>query len=102
MCCLSTFPYLRNYFDPSVWYWLSLAGQSLSGFGCPFISCVPTKISQNWFNDDQRILATTVLGLANPIGLVLGQLLTPVFVQVTIRLYISMRSWKQSYKRNLA
>jgi hypothetical protein len=54
----------------------------MSGVGSPFIACVPTKISQNWFKDDQRIIATTILGLSNPVGLVFGQLLTPIFVQV--------------------
>ena len=38
------------------------------------------QVSQNWFNERQRIIATTVLGLSNPIGLVLGQGVTPILV----------------------
>ena len=83
LCCLSTFPYLRDYSDPPVWYWMSLVGQALTGMGSPFIACVPTKISHHWFKADQRIIATTILSLSNPVGIVLGQAVTPLFVQVT-------------------
>merc|ERR1712008_487399 len=42
-------------------FYLALIGQALTGIACPFISCVPTKISQHWFNDEQRALATILL-----------------------------------------
>ena len=51
-----------------------------SGIACPFISCVPTKISQHWFGDDQRTMATIILGMSNPMGIVLGQGITPLLV----------------------
>jgi hypothetical protein len=37
-------------------------------------------VSQGWFNESQRPFATTLLGLANPLGLVLGQAVTPLIV----------------------
>ena len=83
MCCLSTFPYLREFYSPEVWYWLSLVGQALTGMGSPFIACVPTKISHHWFQEQQRIVATTILSLANPVGIDLGQAVTPLFVVVS-------------------
>ncbi len=57
------------------------AGQALTGVACPFISCVPTKISQHWFGDSQRTVATILLGMANPLGIVLGQGVTPLLVR---------------------
>jgi hypothetical protein len=53
-----------------------------AGIGSPFIACVPTKISQHWFAEHQRILATTILSLSNPVGIVVGQAVTPLFVRV--------------------
>ena len=69
------------WWDKHTAYVLTVFGQALTGMGCPFISCVPTKISQNWFGDSERGMATLILGMSNPLGLVLGQTLTPFLVQ---------------------
>jgi hypothetical protein len=59
----------------------------MTGLACPFISGVPTKISQHWFPDSQvphlsyssqsallqRTMATSLLGMSYPLGIVLGQ-----------------------------
>ena len=42
-----------------------------------FISCLPTKVSQNWFSERERTMTTLVLSLSGPLGLVVGQLLSP-------------------------
>lgn len=81
LCCISTFPGLNTMIPLSTQYWMSLIGQAATGVACPFISCVPTKISQHWFSDSQRTIATTVLGMSYPIGIVLGQGLTPHFIK---------------------
>ena len=81
LCCLSTFPKLADNIEPDAKFYLALVGQALTGIACPFISCVPTKVSQNWFSDEQRSLATILLGMSNPMGIVLGQLFTPLLVQ---------------------
>ena len=39
------------------------------------------QVSQNWFGESERNLATLILGMSNPLGLVLGQSLTPLFIQ---------------------
>ena len=62
VCCLSTFPNFRELFDPAVWYWMTLAGRATAGVGLPFIGCLTTKISHHWFSQNQRLLATTILG----------------------------------------
>ena len=72
---------IRDLFSPAVWFWTSVIGQAITGMGSPFIASVPTRISQNWFSEKQRPLATTILGLSNPMGLVIGQGVTPIFVQ---------------------
>merc|ERR1711971_500877 len=62
LCCLSTLPHLSEGLSSESQFNLALVGQALTGIACPFISCVPTKISQHWFNDEQRALATILLG----------------------------------------
>ena len=81
LCCLSTFPGLNKSVPKEVQYWLAVVGQGITGVACPFISGVPTKISQHWFPDRQRTMATTLLGLSYPLGIVLGQGVTPALVQ---------------------
>ena len=81
MCCLSTLPSLSDGLEPEAKFWLAFIGQAMTGIACPFISCVPTKISQHWFSDEQRTLATILLGMSNPMGIVMGQLFTPLLVQ---------------------
>lgn len=81
LCCISTFPGLSQYFSLSAQYWMALVGQAATGLACPFISCVPTKISQHWFPDSQRTMATTILGMSYPLGIVIGQGITPLIVR---------------------
>jgi len=81
LCCLSTFPWISDFFDKYHQYWLAVIGQGITGVACPFISGVPTKISQHWFPDRQRTMATTLLGMSYPLGIVLGQGVTPALVQ---------------------
>jgi len=81
LCCLSTFPWISTFFDKYHQYWLAVIGQGITGVACPFISGVPTKISQHWFPDRQRTMATTLLGMSYPLGIVLGQGVTPALVQ---------------------
>ena len=81
LCCLSTFPGISDYFTKSNQYWMAVIGQGITGVACPFISGVPTKISQHWFPDRQRTMATSLLGMSYPLGIVLGQGVTPALVQ---------------------
>ncbi len=66
--------------DSDTKYYMALVGQALTGVACPFISCVPTKISQHWFSDSERTVATIVIGMSNPLGIVLGEGVTPLIV----------------------
>jgi len=82
LCCLSTFPGLNQHISKEYQYWMAVIGQGITGVACPFISGVPTKISQHWFPDRQRTMATSLLGMSYPLGIVLGQGVTPALVQL--------------------
>ena len=60
---------------------MALIGQALTGIAFPFIYCQSTKISQNWFHDEQRSLATILLAMSFPIGSVISHIFTPLIVQ---------------------
>lgn len=45
-----------------------------------FKTLINCQVSQNWFCQEERGLATLLLAMSNPLGLVLGQLVTPLIV----------------------
>ena len=58
-----------------------LIGQALTGAAAPFITCLPTKVSQHWFGQNyQRTLATTIMSMSPALGLIFGHGITPLFV----------------------
>lgn len=84
---------------------MAFVGQAITGLASPLIASVPAKVSQHWFCEKQRPVATAILGnfsntnpirilatystvlrilvttgLSNPLGLVVGQALTPLLV----------------------
>jgi len=78
---LSTLPGLNQNMDLKTQYYLSLVGQALTGLGNPFAVSLPTKVSQNWFGEKERGLATGALAMSLPLGIVMGQGISPVFVK---------------------
>jgi len=77
---LSTLPGLNKQMDLKTQYYLSLVGQALTGMGNPFAVSLPTKVSQNWFGEKEREIATGILAMSLPIGIVFGQGCSPIFV----------------------
>ena len=93
LCFLSSLPPLSYDLTPDTRYQLALIGQALTGIACPFIACVPTKISQHWFADEQRTIATALLGLSGSMGCIFGLALTPQFVHRPDEITIMNSVW---------
>jgi len=93
MCFLSSMPHLADNLSNESKFNLALIGQALTGVACPFIACVPTKISQHWFADEQRSIATTVLGMAGSVGCILGQGITPLMVYQPTDIFLMNTVW---------
>ncbi len=70
-------PYARTH----AVYYIVLGAQLLSGFAQPVFSNNPSRIAATWFPSHQRVMATTIASLSNPIGIALGQLLPGLFVK---------------------
>jgi len=77
----STMPGLTDTLSLDVQFWLSVLGQALTGMGNPLSVSVPTKVSQNWFPENERLLATGILAMSLPLGIVAGQGCSPLFVK---------------------
>ncbi|CAK8687009.1 unnamed protein product [Clavelina lepadiformis] len=56
------------------------AGQALVAVGQPFSMYAPAKTAAVWFPEDERAIANTIGAVANPIGVVLAGLISPLFV----------------------
>jgi FLVCR family MFS transporter 7 len=78
---ISSFPGIGEHINLNAQFWMAFVGQSLTGMGNPMAVSVPTKVSQHWFKESQRTFATIMLAMSLPLGIVLGQGLTPIFVK---------------------
>jgi len=57
-----------------------LAGQTICALASPFIINAPTKITSNWFAENERSFATMVGACANIFGICVGFFLPYLFV----------------------
>ena len=73
------FPVIKYLQDTQ--FGLNVLGQGLVGVGNCLAVSVPTMVSQNWFPETERLVATGILSLSMPIGMVLGQGISPTFVK---------------------
>ena len=71
---------MRKYLQDTQ-FGLNVLGQGLVGVGNCLAVSVPTMVSQNWFPETERLVATGILSLSMPIGMVLGQGISPTFVK---------------------
>ena len=80
LCLLSSLPGLET--PDNIKYYMVLIGQAFTGAAAPFITCLPTKVSQHWFGPNyERTLATTIMAMAPALGLIFGHGITPLFVK---------------------
>ena len=70
MCALSSFPYLDEYMEKDTQFYLAFFGQLVNSVGHSLSDCLPTKVSQAWFGDSERIIATGIMTMTNALGAV--------------------------------
>ncbi|KAK2180634.1 hypothetical protein NP493_434g00008 [Ridgeia piscesae] len=59
---------------------LVLSGQALAACAQPFMLFAPTKVAAVWFKDTQRATANMIASIANPVGILLANLISPAVV----------------------
>ncbi|RPD77008.1 MFS general substrate transporter [Lentinus tigrinus ALCF2SS1-7] len=57
---------------------LIMVGQLLAGLSVPIFQVIVPSYSERWFDLKGRTTATMIMGLANPVGNALGQLIPPL------------------------
>lgn len=94
LCLLSSLPGLEDHTSSAVRYYMVLIGQAFTGAAAPFITCLPTKVSQHWFGPNyERTLATTIMAMAPALGLIFGHGITPLFVKEKEDVYLLNICW---------
>ncbi|CAL4066994.1 unnamed protein product [Meganyctiphanes norvegica] len=66
--------------DINVQFYLSLLGQTIAAMAQSFLLYLSAKIAQSWFPDTQRVLATSIGSVANPLGIIVVNIVAPIIV----------------------
>ncbi|XP_077588503.1 solute carrier family 49 member A3 [Stigmatopora nigra] len=78
---LNMFGALLRIFCPSpfayIYYPVVMAGQVLAALAQPLIIFTPTKMAALWFPDHQRATANMLASMANPLGLLVANVVSP-------------------------
>ncbi|XP_045126677.1 uncharacterized protein B0416.5-like isoform X1 [Portunus trituberculatus] len=61
-------------------YVVSLIGQAAGSTGQLFIVFIVTKVTQNWFPDGERMVATAIMAFFPPLGISVAQVVAPIVV----------------------
>ncbi|CAG9540027.1 unnamed protein product [Cercopithifilaria johnstoni] len=59
---------------------VGIFGQAVAACAYPFIMFLPPKVAGSWFDENQRALATTIGIMANPLGVLMANVLSPQIV----------------------
>ncbi|ESO99043.1 hypothetical protein LOTGIDRAFT_53741, partial [Lottia gigantea] len=74
---LTTFDFIT----PDAKFPVLLTGQILAACAQPFVMFCPTKLAAVWFPGSQRATANTLASMANPLGILLANLMSPRIVK---------------------
>nr|XP_002123744.1 solute carrier family 49 member A3 [Ciona intestinalis] len=66
---------------PSAMIPLVFVGQVIAAFAQPFMLFAPTKLAALWFKEDQRAVANMLATIANPLGIMLAGITSPVLAK---------------------
>uniref|UniRef100_UPI00358E5933 solute carrier family 49 member A3 isoform X1 n=1 Tax=Myxine glutinosa TaxID=7769 RepID=UPI00358E5933 len=59
---------------------LVMTGQTVAALAQPLLLFAPTKMAAVWFPENQRAIANTIASMANPLGIMLANLISPLIV----------------------
>ncbi|GCB78725.1 hypothetical protein scyTo_0020141, partial [Scyliorhinus torazame] len=60
---------------------LLMVGQTLGAFAQPLVLFSPTKLAATWFPEQQRATANMISSMANPLGILFANILSPLLVK---------------------
>uniref|UniRef100_A0A8C4Q1I9 Solute carrier family 49 member 3 n=1 Tax=Eptatretus burgeri TaxID=7764 RepID=A0A8C4Q1I9_EPTBU len=59
---------------------LVMTGQTVAALAQPLLLFAPTKVAAVWFPENQRAIANTIASMANPLGIMLTNVISPLIV----------------------
>uniref|UniRef100_A0A3B4EYQ4 Solute carrier family 49 member 3 n=1 Tax=Pundamilia nyererei TaxID=303518 RepID=A0A3B4EYQ4_9CICH len=68
-------------------YPIVMLGQTLGALAQPLIVFAPTKLAALWFPDHQRATANMIASMANPLGILLANIISPVMAETSLLAY---------------
>uniref|UniRef100_A0A3Q0QQG2 Solute carrier family 49 member 3 n=1 Tax=Amphilophus citrinellus TaxID=61819 RepID=A0A3Q0QQG2_AMPCI len=68
-------------------YPIVMLGQTLGALAQPLIIFAPTKLAALWFPDHQRATANMIASMANPLGILLANIISPVMAKTSLLAY---------------
>ncbi|GAB6023438.1 hypothetical protein CHUAL_008218 [Chamberlinius hualienensis] len=69
-------------------YPVTMVGQTIVSITFPYLSLLPTQVSQSWFPDNQRVISTSITTITTYLGGLIGILFAPYLSQEPSQLYI--------------
>ncbi|CAI9738735.1 solute carrier family 49 member A3-like isoform X1 [Octopus vulgaris] len=79
-CLGSILRVVSCYIPPGSSFPVLITGQTLAACAQPFILISPTKMAALWFKDNQRATANMLASMANPLGILVANLVSPAIV----------------------
>lgn len=67
-------------------YPIVMLGQTLGALAQPLIVFAPTKLAALWFPDHQRATANMIASMANPLGILLANVISPVMAETSAQI----------------
>ncbi|XP_035767059.1 solute carrier family 49 member A3 [Neolamprologus brichardi] len=67
-------------------YPIVMLGQTLGALAQPLIVFAPTKLAALWFPDHQRATANMIASMANPLGILLANIISPVMAETSAQI----------------
>ncbi|XP_077435045.1 solute carrier family 49 member A3 [Vanacampus margaritifer] len=77
----------------SIHYAVVMLGQTLAAVAQPLIIFTPTKMAALWFPDHQRATANTIASMANPLGILMANLVSPAIAHTSDRIPVLMLAY---------
>jgi len=63
---------------------IAMIGQVIGAIAQPLAMFSPAKLASVWFPPNQRAIATTIAAMGNPFGILLGSVLPPYFINISL------------------
>lgn len=69
---------------------LAFTGQTVAALAQPFMLFAPAKLAAIWFAEDQRAVANMLATIANPLGIMIAGIISPILLPATDQMLLML------------